>query len=279
MEDNVKIPLHDFQQWMQQLLLDPFQHTEVDPRNLLPDALKSSSLEDVIHHSDKLSAKDHLAIYQRSYIARLRGCMTQQFSALEYALGEDIFCAFADDYLASQPSYNYNLALLGKHFPEYLEANRPDAGEAEKEDWIDFIIELTKFEYALGVIFEQKAEEEYQLAETDSDEDKLKLVPVCELFNFQFPVRKYYTQFKNGKKPSLPFESKSYSVVLRHNFKLAVHDLQKEQYEFLSSLKNGLDVPTAKSNFKETHKEVALEFENAWSNWKTRWIEAKIFQI
>ena len=142
MEKKIEIPLSNFQQWMQQLLLDPFQQTNVDPRKLLPTEFNASSLGDVIHHSDKLTAEEHLRIYQRSYIARLRNCMSQQFSALEHALGEDIFSAFADDYLASKPSYNYNLALLGKHFPEFLEANRPDANEDKKEDWIDFIIEL-----------------------------------------------------------------------------------------------------------------------------------------
>ena len=89
MSDKVNIPLLQFQEWMQQLLLDPFQQTEVNPSDILPDAFHT--LEDVVHDSEKLAAKDHLAIYQRSYIARLRNCMATQFSALEYALGEDIF--------------------------------------------------------------------------------------------------------------------------------------------------------------------------------------------
>jgi hypothetical protein len=279
MEEKVNIPLTNFQQWMQQLLLDPFQQTDVDPNKLLPDHINATSLEAVVHHSEKLSAQEHIGIYQRSYIARLRNCMSQQFSALEYALGEEIFCVFADNYLASKPSYNYNLAILGKHFAEYLEKNRPDAEEDTKEDWIDFMLELAKFEYEIGVIFEEKAEEDYQLAEINSDEEKLKLVPICELFKFQFPVRKYYSEFKSGKKPSYPFASESYCVVLRHKFKLAVYDIHKEQYEFLSTLKKGGDVSIAKAKFKENHKEDAIEFDSIWSNWKARWIEAKLFRV
>ncbi|MFT7251236.1 MAG: hypothetical protein ACI9FW_000963 [Flavobacterium sp.] len=270
----INIPLTNFQQWMQQLLLDPFQQTDVKPKNLLPDGI--NSLEDVIHNSKNLSAKNHLAIYQRSYIARLRNCMSIQFSALEYALGEEIFYSFADDYLASQPSYNYNLALLGKHFPEYLEANRPD--KDQKEDWIDFVIELAQFEYDLGIIFEKKAEENYQLAKIDSQDKELKLVPICELFVFHFPIRQFYSEFKNGKEPNLPFQSKSYCIVLRHNFKLAVYDLQKEQYEFLSYLKEGINIIEAKSKFKVDLAKKDFEFDQVWSNWKRRWIEAKLFR-
>lgn len=275
MAEKIDIPLPKFQEWMQQLLLDPFQQTEVNPGDILPDSLHT--LEDVIHDSERLPAREHLAIYQRSYIARLRNCMSQQFSALEYALGEDIFCAFADDYLASRPSYNYNLALLGKHFAEYLEANRPD--KEQKEDWIDFVIELAQFEYDLGVIFEQKADEDYQLAKVDTPEEELKLVPIFELFQFQFPVRPFYSAFKNGKEPNLPFERESYCVVLRHQFKLAVYDLHKEQYEFLSYLKKGMNISEAKTAFREAHPNEVAEFDFVWNNWKTRWIEAKVFRV
>ena len=277
MAKKVDIPLPKFQEWMQQLLLDPFQQTEVNPADILPENL--NSLEDVVHHSEKLAARDHLAIYQRSYIARLRNCMATQFSALEYALGEDIFTAFADDYLASRPSYNYNLALLGKHFPEYLETNRPDKESPQKEDWINFVIELAQFEYDLGVIFEQKAEEDYQLAKVETAEEDLQLVPICELFQFDFPVRHFYSDFKHGKEPNLPFEQTTYCVVLRHNFKLAVYDLHKEQFEFLNYLKSGLNIPQAKAQFIKDHPNHQEDFNHVWDNWKSRWIDAKIFRI
>jgi len=277
MAKKVDIPLPKFQEWMQQLLLDPFQQTGVNPGDLLPDSLHT--LEDVVNDSNKLLAKEHLAIYQRSYIARLRNCMTIQFSALEYALGEDIFCAFADDYLASRPSYNYNLALLGKHFSEHLEENRPDKFSEQKEDWINFVIELAQYEYDLGVIFEQKAEEGYQLAHVETSENELQLVPICELFEFDFPVRKFYSGFKRGEKPNLPYERKTYAAVLRHNFKLVVYDLHKEQFEFLSYLKKGLTLPEAKAQFVKDYSNNVDDFHNVWHNWKMRWIEAKFFRV
>ncbi|PIF30238.1 putative DNA-binding protein [Flavobacterium sp. 9] len=279
MQKTVKIPLKNFQHWMQQLLLDPYQQTGVNPSDLVSDQLNAASIEDVICHSEKLTAKEHLGIYQRSYIARLRNCMSQQFSALEYALGEDLFCAFADDYLASKPSQNYNLAYLGAHFADYLETNRPDTHENIKEDWIDFMIELARYEYAIGVIFEMKAEEDYQLATIDSDENKLKLVPICELFKFKFPVRKYYSDFKNEKQPNLPSESESYCVVLRHKFKLAIYDLHKEQFEFLTYLKEQTNIAEAKELFKNQYKENTPSFDEVWNSWKESWVAANFFQF
>jgi Putative DNA-binding domain len=231
-----------FQQWMQDLLLDPFQKTNNNPIGLLPQAIPVSSIEAIVNHSEKLPAREHLAIYQRSYIARLRGCMSQQFSALEYALGEDLFRAFADDYLVKYPSTNYNLSALGANFTNHLQANRPDAETDEKEDWIDFIIELAKFEYDINIIFEQQADDNYEPVEINESDEKLELIPILNLFKFQCPVRSFYTSFKNGEQPNLPFESETHCVVLRHDYKLFIFDLPPEQYEFLTYLKSGMNM-------------------------------------
>jgi len=252
---------------MQQILLDPYQKTS------------GNTVESIVNHSARLSAREHLAIYQRSYSARLRDCMTQQFGALEYALGKDLFRAFADDYLDLHPSHNYNLSVLGKNFASHLEATRPDAGEFEKESWIDFMIQLARFEYAVGLIFEERADENYQLAALGDSEEKLKLVPVCHLFKFRFPVQRYFTAFKNGDNPDLPNEKESYCVVLRHNFQLAIYDLYKEQFELLSYLENSLNLSTAKAEFKRKNYVDSNKFDQTFDVWKTHWIEAKFFRV
>lgn len=262
-EESAALPLSRFQQWMQQLLLDPFQQTGV---------------EAVVNDSARLSAREHLAIYQRSYIARLRSCMAQQFSALEYALGEDLFRGFADEYLTLHPSRHYNLAELGAGFADCLQTARPDAEAEAKEDWIDFMIELARFEYAVGVLFEQQAEEDYQLAGMDDADEALALLPVCGLFAFQFPTSVFYSGFKRGENPELPFAGESHCVVLRHDYRLALYELQPEQHLFLSCLKKGTTLPLAKAEFcQRTGTEVAA-FEPVWQQWKQHWTAARFFR-
>ncbi|MBO2011596.1 DNA-binding domain-containing protein [Hymenobacter negativus] len=253
------LPLPAFQQWMQQALLDPQQAT---------------AAEAVLNHSARLSAQEHLAIYQRSYMARLRGCMAQQFSALEYALGEELFRVFADDYLTAYPSRHYNLAELGRLFPAYLQSNRPDALSEDKEDWIDFIVELAGFEYALNVLFDQQAEENYHLAGLEDDESELALVPTCTLFRFQFPINTFYTQFKKGECPPLPFAGTSQCVVLRHEYQLTVYDIQPVPYEFLTLLATGMSVPAAQAAFSQRAPVTQL-----WPVWKKNWVEANLFRV
>ncbi len=263
---------------MQQALLNPMP-ASVNPTDSRSPASDGAAVTSVINHSARLSAHEHLAIYQRSYVARLRGCMAQQFSALEYALGEDLFRAFADDYLTAFPSTHYNLAELGRRFPAHLQATRPDALSDEKEDWIDFVIELARFEFDLSELFDRPAEEGYQLASVDSGDDEIGLVPTCSLFRFQFPTNSFYTRFKKGDLPDLPYAALSHCVVLRHDYKLAVYDLPADHYEFLALLAQGMPVSEAHRQFSQRHHIDARAFAQLWPVWKRKWMEANMFRV
>ena len=221
---NKTITLTEFQRWMQNRLIKPVDYSgKGEP---------AYDIEDIICGSDKLDAEAHLAIYQRGYIARLRHCMSLQFPTLAYALGDDLFRAFADEYLIEYPSSNYNLSKLGKHLSAYLRATRPDKDTEIKEDWPDFMIELADFEYALNEIFEEQAE----LPGVASPDQRYVINPTLRVFDFKFPVRRYYTQVATGQSPDLPYGEKTYCAALRRqdNYKLNLHDLSRSAFELLS---------------------------------------------
>ena len=272
------IPLTEVQKWMQQLLLDPHSMADEASAPTLTNESVDSSLEAVIKSSKRLSARQHLAIYQMSYVARLRDCMAKQFSALEYALGENLFQAFADEYLQQYPSTNYNLITLGEKFASFLEATRPDKNEAVKEDWPDFMIELTRFEYAINIIFEEKGEENYTLASHSTHEEAMQLIPVFYIFNFQFPIRWYYASFVNKQEPELPMPKQSFCVVLRHKYKLFIHDLNFGQFQFLRYLKSGLSIAQAKQQLLTQNGVDPSQLETFWPIWKKQWVEAGFFR-
>ena len=283
MDKPLNIPLRQFQQWMQQLLLDPFQQTEVPPVSYLPDSIQEQSqdttgIQNIIEATSKLDARRHLGIYQRGYIARLRNCMSQQFSALEYALGEDIFIAFADGYLASQPSTHYNLAELGRAFPSYMQATRPDATSEVKEDWIDFMIELAKFEFDFGVLYDQKGDEDFVPVSSEDTDADIVLRDVCGIFEYQIPIRWYYTEFKQDKNPALPHPFHSFCLVVRHNYQLYLYDLHLEQYAFLRLMKEGMNAAEAGEKFKRLRPGFADTFVAVWPEWRRRWMDVKLLR-
>ena len=283
MKPSPEIPLRQFKQWMQQMLLDPFLQTEINPVELLPEKLKNSAgsvtgIDQVIEDSQKLKAERHLDIYQRSYIARLRNCMSQQFSALEFALGENIFIAFADDYLASRPSTHYNLSELGKDFANYLQSNRPDAEEDEKEDWIDFMIELAQFEYHFSLLYDQKGDEHFKAANIEDQESNMELREVCDVFSFQFPIRWFYSEFKHDREPGLPQAYPTYCLIVRHDYQLSLYDLSQEQFNFLSLMKQGNTFEQAKLLFTSPPNQKSRNIRTPLQQWKEQWLEINLLR-
>jgi len=253
------------QNWMQSVLISP--------------EINHAKPEDFINDSSRLTAERHLQIYRQSYIARLRECMKNQFSALAFALGEELFQMFADQYLDSFPSDSYTLNDLGKKFPAFLEETRPDAESGEKESWIDFIIELAKFEYSLSVIFDERADEKFVLANDETPDESLKLIPVFHLFHHTYPVCRYYLDVVNKNAPELPFEEESFCVVSRYNYRLSLLEINPAQFYFLGKLASRESFADAKISLLEKFNFDAEKFERAWKMWRKYFIAADFFSI
>lgn len=267
-----KLALADFQQWMQQMLLDASGQIRIDGKEveLLP-------VEEVIKPSERLAAWQHLAIYQHGYTARLRDCMAKQFTALEYALGKQLFQAFADEYLHQYPSESYNLANLGDRFSTFLQETRPDREEQVKEEWPDFMIELAQFECAINRIFDEEINEEYTLVTADETTEKLKLIPGIHLFKFKFPVRWYYSEVANDRAPDLPAAEETYCVVFRQDYKLLMFDLHLEQYLLLLQLQGERTLPEALQVLSNQYGVSYASLEKAWPEWRKQWLKHGFF--
>ena len=262
MSTDKQFTLAQMQNWMQAVLI----HKNGQIQGATPEYL--------INESSRLTAARHLNIYRQSYIARLRECMKNQFSALAYALGEELFQMFADQYLDAYPSGSYTLNDLGRRFPDFLEATRPDAGQEEKELWIDFIIELAQFEYTLSLIFDEHSDEEIKPATEATPDETLKLAPLCRLFHHRYPICRYYLDVTRKKKPELPFEEDSYSVVARNNYRLSLLEIKPAQYYFLEILAKGDSIAKAKEYFVNNYGFDAKRLDNAWKRWRKSFITA-----
>lgn len=268
------------QKWMQSVLITPLGEEDSQPWRHLPAHLQKTPVESLIVGTDKLSARGHLHIYQSSYILRLRDCMAKQFSALEYALGEEVFQHFADQYLQTHPSSSYTLSDLGKKFPEFLQATRPDADSEEKETWPDFMIELADYEYAVNILFDIQAEPDdrnVKEASEQTPETQLKLRPVFQLFQHTHPISGYYRAFIADKQPELPFPAPSFSVLLRKDYQLGIFDLHEAQFLFLRMWQELQDLDKTKQRFAERHGFATAALEQAWLQWKALWTTQGFF--
>ncbi|SMC27872.1 hypothetical protein SAMN02745857_03005 [Andreprevotia lacus DSM 23236] len=183
----------------------------------------------------RLPAAEHLAIYQRAYLARLLQCMQGQFKALNHALGPALFRDFAADYLREQPSSSPTLAHLGAGFADYLRRNRPDADAPE--DWIDFMIELADFEWSLYTLFDAPGAEGSGYASVDDlANPALRLQPALLLRQYRFPVNHYYQQVADEQDPDHPDPAPVCVALVRSHYRSGIFSLRPLQYELLQRI-------------------------------------------
>ena len=146
---------------------------------MFPQNVSDQEIEQNVESTSRLSAEQHLAIYQRSYYSRLLKCLREQFPALCYALGKKLFTDFAYEYLQKYPSQSYTLYDLSQKFPAYLEETRPDRDQDEEnqESWINFMVDLAYFERQIMEMFDAPGNEGKPFADENTPDKLLRLQP------------------------------------------------------------------------------------------------------
>jgi hypothetical protein len=253
-EDNsTPLPaLSQLQGWMQSVIthpegIGPGLASEEARRALAlhPDAITIAS---VVASTSTLSGAERLAIYSRSYHARLQQCFQSMFPVLRRALGEALFARFVMDYLQHHPPGSYTLDHLADHFPEHLAETRPDAAAPpdRRERWPDFIIDLATLERAFLKVYdgpglEGRALPGHHEIRAMSDERVLTTRPVpapcLRLYAFRYPVHIYLRASRGGETPELPAPLESFVALTRRDYRVMLSDLSSSpQYAFLQLL-------------------------------------------
>ena len=156
--------------------------------------------------SPRLTGADGLAIYQRGYFLRIASCMREQFPALCHALGEALFDDFVADYIRERPPESHTLYDLGRRFPALLEREPagPGAAGGERETWIDFMVDLARFERQVFAMFDAPGHEGKPFADAATPDRRLRLQPCFALGAYRFPVAAYYHAVRLGQPAPLP---------------------------------------------------------------------------
>ena len=263
------LPLAALQAWLQNAL--------VFPRRTL-----SQETEQIVESSPRLSGAQRLAIYQRSYYVRILKCMEEQFPALCHALGKDLFTDFARQYLQARPSQSYTLYDLGRRFPAYLEETRPDRQEAQdkREKWIDFMIDLARFERQLFVMFDAPGQEGKPFADEETPDSRLRLQPCFALGDYRFPVGWYYHEVRKGSDPSFPPRQRSRLALVRKDYVTHTVPLTAPHYTFLTAIESGKKVEEALGLVAQQSARPLEEVYESWAEpggMRRRWIGAGFF--
>lgn len=262
-------PLQALQRWMLGALMTP---GEVD-RSAVIEALLPGA---------QLDAAGCLAIYQRSYVLRLRLCLGEQFPATRHALGPRLFDDFADDYLHACPSDSYTLYELGRRFPYWLEETRPDRDQPHhaREPWIDFMVDLAHYEHALFRLFDAPGDEGRPWPDAGTDDRALVLQPCLALAQYRYPVARYYHEVCAGRSPELPERAPSQLVILRRDHQTATYPVSPLHHRFLHSLQQQRSVAQALADVAAWTRRPLDDVVLSWrTDVRSAWIDAGFFAL
>lgn len=260
-------PLDAVQRWMQDALVHP-------------ERVLATQAETLLVASPRLSAAAGLAIYQRGYFLRIASCMREQFPALCHALGAPLFDDFVAEYIRARPPESYTLYDLGRRFPAYLAGHRPDRDlpAAERERWIDFMIDLAGFERLVFTMFDAPGNEGKALADAGTPDDLLRLQPCVALGAYDFPVATYYHAVRGQQPAVLPPAEPQYVALVRTDYVTRTVPLNAAEHRFLTAMIEGGDVEqaiAAVANHLGTTPELVRE---NWANGaRARWIDWGFF--
>ncbi|BDX06302.1 DNA-binding domain-containing protein [Planctobacterium marinum] len=243
-----------------------------------PDNNSLDETERLIASGANLSPAQCLSIYQNGYITRLTKCLAEQFPALNTALGESLFEQFAQLFLTEYPSNSYTLYDLGKRFALFLETNRPDKEQTEKESWIDFMVELARYEQLHFSLFDAPGHEGKEWPALNTPDEKLVLQPCLALAHYQYPVGWYYHNCKQNSDCAFPAKENSWIVLVRKDFYVTTYPLTQVHFEFLKKLQETSSISHALEHISQLTREPYSKVYDSWqSDVKTRWLKSGFF--
>ena len=262
-------PLGALQRWMLRTLV-------------APGGANPQSIADTLLPGPHLDAAGCLAIYQRSYILRLRLCLGEQFPATRHALGKALFDDFADDYLRACPSDSHTLYELGRRFAERMQQSRPDRDlpEDQREHWIDFMVDLARYEHELFRLFDATGHEGQPWPDADADDSALVLQPCLTLARYDYAVARYYHEVRAERSPAFPAKAPSHVVILRRDYQTATYPVSPLHHRFLCALQLHREVKRALADIAAWSGRPLDSVIHSWATEVRRaWIDAGFFVL
>jgi len=260
-------------------------------RPLAPgDRLDPETAPDYIKPNDRLTARDRLEIYSRSYWYRLLDSLYEDFPGLRAVLGQRAFARLAQAYLAEKPSESWTLRNLGSRLEAWLSAHPEFGGKR-----LALALDMIRLEWAHIEAFDNAAEP--VLGPEDLVELgpalRMGLQPYIRLIELGYPVDNLRIKVnaasdEHGAASNAVLKRKAGGLVRRierldreHIF-LAVHRLEftvyyrrldSEEYRVLTALRAGLPAAAALETVSEANLSRVETWFAAWAEmgWLCKW--------
>ena len=211
--------------------------------------------EKMLLPNSKLSAHERHELYAQQYWWRIEHSFDEDFPALKAVLGDSQFRMIRDDYLYRYPSVSFTLRDLGSRFPAFIKKNRTLSASKRA-----LCYECACFEWGRIDAFDAAQREPLSprmVMKPGFEKKRLYLQPHISLFHFTYPIHQlikeirtnrnqmssnvgvYESETTKGKKPFSLKPKDTYLVVHRHEFKVLMKPISKQEWKALTLFQKG----------------------------------------
>ena len=182
------------------------------------------------------SPADALETYRNDYSARLTDVLLDAFASTHYIVGDDVFFALCERFLATSRSQSYDLGRFGGDWPAFMLA-QPEAHE------FPFLPDLGALEWRLREIFDAApvpgADLSPLLNAPNPEDYAMQLLPSLHLSRSEYPVFAYWNLRKtqSTRPEALPnLEGPEYLAAYKNHLGVRSTVLKPAQHHLLQAL-------------------------------------------
>jgi len=253
-------------QWM----LRTIQHESRD---------EADAIEREIKPNARMSAMQRMEVYFDDYIARFRGILREDFSAVTHALGRPAMNELIDAYVRAEPSRHPNINFYGSTFPDFLRETKIDVPHRA------FLVELAQLQ---GIITSKfllhddaalPADALQSVAPEQWENCVLTPRPSLSLHRFAYPVNAYLRAVDREEDVEIPEAESEARLQIFRDDKLKVWrvELNPTRFDLLSRLQSGTPLGIALMECVEASDMPADEFMSSMQSWFADWSSDGIF--
>lgn len=239
---------------------------------------RSQKLDRLVTPGPQLSALERVQIYNDGYFARLVECLTDDYPALSYALGEETFSTLARAYIDRRPSRSRSLNAYGEHLASFCRA-RP-------EPWAAFAADLARLEWALVEVVHEPASVSLapdalaRIPAVRWQTARLLPSPGLRVLGFDHPVNDFFQAFRDERSPEPPAPAPSATAVYRQGLALWRMGLEPRAALLLKDLLSGVPLAVAVATLDKRSQAAGTsnDLAQALPQWLGSWVQSGFFR-
>ena len=198
-------------------------------------------------------------IYQKGYKARLTEVLGDTFEATWWALGDELFFSFANEFISNIPSRSYDLSDYGIEFPQFIESQVISSE-------IPFLSGLARFEWLFKTVFHEPdiVDLKFDVATilSENPDAKINLNRQVHFFSSEYSVYDIWKKRAGdvASTAELNWEKSQYLVLFKKNNQIHSVQLEMAEYDLLSCFCEPSSLEEAVINYSNKSGEFKPEY-------------------